>query len=70
MACATGDLSGLWSMPSDDGVVVWTDGEGKVRAAMRPTVVPSRSSRFQLNVAKKVEGVRHSTVLDWQPLPF
>ena len=66
MACATGDLSGLLSMLSDD-VVVWTDGGGKVRAAMRPVVGPYRSSRFLLNVAKKVHGVPAGTVLNGQP---
>ena len=66
MACATGDLSGLLSMLSDD-VVVWTDGGGKVRAAMRPVVGPYRSSRFLLNVAKKVHGFPHTTVLNGQP---
>ena len=66
VACATGDLSGLLSMLSDD-VVVWTDGGGKVRAAMRPVVGPYRSSRFLLNVAKKVHGVPHTTVLNGQP---
>ena len=45
VACATGDLSGLLAMLSDD-VVVWTDGGGKVRAAMRPVIGPHRSSRF------------------------
>ena len=66
VACATGDLSGLLSMLSDD-VVVWTDGGGKVRAAMRPVVGPYRSSRFLLNVAKKLHGVPHATVLNGQP---
>src|SRR6202042_3785549 len=66
VACAAGDLSGLLSMLSDD-VVVWTDGGGKVRAAMRPVVGPSRSSRFLLNVAKKVHGVPQSTLLNGQP---
>lgn len=66
VACATGDLSGLLSMLSDD-VVVWTDGGGKVRAAMRPVVGPARSSRFLLNVAKKVQGLPHATVLNGQP---
>ena len=66
VACATGDLSGLLSMLSDD-VVVWTDGGGKVRAAMRPVVGPYRSSRFLLNVAKKVQGFPHTTVLNGQP---
>jgi RNA polymerase sigma-70 factor, ECF subfamily len=66
VACATGDLSGLLAMLSDD-VVVWTDGGGKVRAAMRPVVGPYRSSRFLLNVAKKVHGFPHTTVLNGQP---
>ena len=66
VACASGDLSGLLSMLSDD-VVVWTDGGGKVRAAMRPVVGPYRSSRFLLHVAKKVHGVPRAAVLNGQP---
>ncbi len=66
VACATGDLSGLLSMLSDD-VVVWTDGGGKVRAAMRPVVGPYRSSRFLINVAKRLQGVPRATVLNGQP---
>jgi RNA polymerase sigma-70 factor (ECF subfamily) len=65
-ACATGDLSGLLSMLSED-VVVWTDGGGKVRAALRPVVGPYRSSRFLLNVAKKVYGLPQAVVLNGQP---
>ena len=61
VACATGDLSGLLSMLSDD-VVVWTDGGGKVHAAMRPVIGPHRSSRFLVNVAKKVRGVPLSLI--------
>lgn len=64
-ACATGDLSGLLAMLSED-VVVWTDGGGKVRAAMRPVVGPYRSSRFLLNVAKKVDGRPYAVVLNGQ----
>jgi RNA polymerase sigma-70 factor, ECF subfamily len=66
VACATGDLSGLLSMLSDD-VVVWTDGGGKVRAAMRPVVGPYRSSRFLLNVAKKLHGAPRPAILNGQP---
>ena len=66
VACATGDLTGLLAMLSDD-VVVWTDGGGKVRAALRPVVGPHRSSRFLVNVAKKVQGVPRATVLNGQP---
>jgi RNA polymerase sigma-70 factor, ECF subfamily len=65
-ACATGDLSGLLSLLSDD-VVVWTDGGGKVRAAMRPVVGPEQSSRFLINVAKRVRGVPRGVILNGQP---
>jgi RNA polymerase sigma-70 factor, ECF subfamily len=65
-ACATGDLAGLLSMLSKD-VVVWTDGGGKVRAAMRPVVGPERSSRFLVNVAKRVKGMPQSVILNGQP---
>jgi RNA polymerase sigma-70 factor (ECF subfamily) len=66
LACATGDLSGLLDMLSDD-VVVWTDGGGKVRAAVRPVIGVHRSSRFLLNVAKRVAGVPHGAILNGQP---
>jgi RNA polymerase sigma-70 factor (ECF subfamily) len=65
-ACATGDLSGLLAMLSED-VVVWTDGGGKARAALRPVIGPHRASRFLLNVAKKVQGWPRSVVLNGQP---
>jgi RNA polymerase sigma-70 factor (ECF subfamily) len=66
VACATGDLSALLTMLSHD-VVVWTDGGGKVRAAVRPVVGSHRSSRFLLNVAKRVHGVPRPAVLNGQP---
>jgi RNA polymerase sigma-70 factor (ECF subfamily) len=65
-ACTTGDLSGLLSLLSDD-VVVWTDGGGKARAAMRPVVGPARSSRFLINVAKRVVGLPRDVILNGQP---
>jgi RNA polymerase sigma-70 factor (ECF subfamily) len=52
-ACGTGDLEGLLSLLSDD-VIVWTDGGGKVRAAMRPVTGAQRAARFLLSVAKRV----------------
>ncbi len=66
VACGTGDLDGLLRLLSED-VVVWTDGGGKVRAAMRPVVGPYRGSRFLLNVAKKVHGMPRETTLNGQP---
>ena len=66
VACATGDLWGLLSMLADD-VVVWTDGGGKVRAALRPVVGPLPQFRFLINVAKKQHGVPLPPVLNGQP---
>jgi RNA polymerase sigma-70 factor (ECF subfamily) len=66
VACGTGDLEGLLSMLADD-VVVWTDGGGKVRAAMRPVVGPFRSSRFLLHVAKNLSGWPQGVMLNGQP---
>jgi RNA polymerase sigma-70 factor, ECF subfamily len=65
-ACGTGDLEGLLALLADD-VVVWTDGGGRVRAAMRPVLGSHRSSRFLLNVAKKTHGVPRETMLNGQP---
>jgi RNA polymerase sigma-70 factor (ECF subfamily) len=65
VACGSGDLAGLLDMLADD-VVLWTDGGGKVRAALRPVVGPHRSSRFLLNVTKKLHGVPLETTLNGQ----
>jgi RNA polymerase sigma-70 factor (ECF subfamily) len=65
-ACGSGDLDGLLRLLADD-VVVWTDGGGKVRAAVRPVVGAYRSSRFLLHVAKKVEGLPREIMLNGQP---
>ncbi|HWE65910.1 MAG TPA: RNA polymerase sigma factor SigJ [Acidimicrobiales bacterium] len=66
VACGTGDLDGLLGLLADD-VVVWTDGGGRVRAALRPVVGPHRASRFLLNVAKKATGLPQETRLNGQP---
>ncbi|HEX3793062.1 MAG TPA: RNA polymerase sigma-70 factor [Acidimicrobiales bacterium] len=66
LACATGDLEGLNEMLAED-VVVWTDGGGVVRAAMRPVVGRHRSSRFLINVAKKLSGSPQEVMLNGQP---
>ncbi len=52
-ACGTGDLEGLLALLSDD-VTVWTDGGGKVRAALRPVTGPHRAARFLLSVARRI----------------
>jgi RNA polymerase sigma-70 factor (ECF subfamily) len=65
-ACATGDFDALFAMLADD-VVVWTDGGGKVRAAVRPVVGPHRASRFLVHVAKSVKAMPRSAILNGQP---
>jgi RNA polymerase sigma-70 factor (ECF subfamily) len=62
-ACGTGDLDGLLSLLADD-VVVWTDGGGQVRAAMRPVTGPWRAARFLLAVAKRVPAGTTSREVD------
>jgi RNA polymerase sigma-70 factor (ECF subfamily) len=66
VACGSGDLDGLLGLLADD-VVVWTDGGGQVRAALRPVIGAQRSSRFLLNVAQKVRGVPREVTLNGQP---
>ncbi len=66
VACATGDTAGLLAMLADD-VIVWNDGGGKVRAALRPVVGPQRSCRFLVNVAKRVHGSPRAALLNGQP---
>jgi RNA polymerase sigma-70 factor (ECF subfamily) len=68
VACGTGDLDGLLDLLADD-VVVWTDGGGQVRAALRPVTGPQRAARFLLSVARRVpDGVSPREVdLNGQP---
>jgi RNA polymerase sigma-70 factor (ECF subfamily) len=66
VACGTGNLDGLLGLLAED-VVVWTDGGGKARAALRPVVGRYRSSRFLLNVGKRLRGVPREAMLNGQP---
>jgi len=52
-ACATGDIEALKCLLAED-VVVWTDGGGQVRAALRPVIGPHRAARFLTSVARRV----------------
>jgi RNA polymerase sigma-70 factor (ECF subfamily) len=68
IACGTGDLEGLVSMLSDD-VTVWTDGGGKVRAALRPVTGPQRAARFLLSVSRRLPDGVSSRELDLNGQP-
>jgi len=50
--CATGDMDTLVALLADD-VTVWTDGGGRVSAALRPIHGASRAARFLLGVLAK-----------------
>ncbi|HEY7948191.1 MAG TPA: RNA polymerase sigma-70 factor [Acidimicrobiales bacterium] len=68
VACGTGDLDGLLALLADD-VVVWTDGGGKVRAALRPVTGPHRSARFLLSVASRLPDASSFRELDLNGQP-
>ncbi|HXQ44859.1 MAG TPA: RNA polymerase sigma-70 factor [Acidimicrobiales bacterium] len=68
VACGTGDMDGLLSLLSDD-VIVWTDGGGKVRAALRPVTGPHRAARFLLSVARRLPAGVSSREVDLNGQP-
>jgi len=55
LACSTGDMEELMSLLTED-VIVWTDGGGRVKAALKPIVGPERASRFLTHVSKSLPG--------------
>jgi RNA polymerase sigma-70 factor, ECF subfamily len=65
-ACASGDFEALKSLLAED-VVFWSDGGGKVHAAVYPVVGFHRASRFLINVAKRLHGLPRSATLNGQP---
>lgn len=52
-ACTSGDMEGLLELLSDD-ITLWSDGGGKVRAALNPIRGSERVSRFLLGILRKV----------------
>ena len=55
-ACATGDPSQLTAMLSQDAVL-YSDGGGKVSAALNPILGADRVARFLIGIGKKLAGV-------------
>lgn len=51
-ACATGSLSDLLAVLTED-VVLYTDGGGRVRSALRPIHTSDRVGRFMLGIRKR-----------------
>ncbi|QDU31720.1 ECF RNA polymerase sigma factor SigJ [Anatilimnocola aggregata] len=51
-ACATGELTGIVQLLSDD-IVIFSDGGGKATAAVRPVVGVNHVSRFLQGISRK-----------------
>ena len=52
-ATSNGDMAGLLELLSDD-VTVWSDGGGKVPAALNPIYGPAKVARYFIGVARKM----------------
>jgi RNA polymerase sigma-70 factor, ECF subfamily len=52
-ACTSGDLEGLLSLLSED-VTLWSDGGGRVRAALNPIHGADRVARFLVGILREV----------------
>jgi RNA polymerase sigma-70 factor (ECF subfamily) len=67
-ACYGGDLSGLLATLAND-VTLWTDGGGKMTAALRPIVGAEQVAAFILGIMRKIPSVIHPqrTMVNGQP---
>ncbi len=61
-SCLTGDLDSLTRLLADDAVS-YSDGGGKVRAALAPILGADRVARFCIGIAKKMP---EGTVQEWR----
>jgi len=52
-ACTGGDMDGLLELLSEE-ITLWSDGGGRVRAALNPIHGPERVARFLLSILGKV----------------
>jgi RNA polymerase sigma-70 factor (ECF subfamily) len=68
LACATGNVSELMSLLTED-VVIWADGGGKAKASPRPVVGPWRAARFLVHIPKTFSEntTYRETMLNGQP---
>ncbi|MBX6372528.1 MAG: RNA polymerase sigma-70 factor [Acidothermus sp.] len=67
-ACLAGDTDGLLALLAAD-VTLWTDGGGKVKAALRPINGAEKVARFLIGIAPTVPSHArlHEVVLNGQP---
>jgi RNA polymerase sigma-70 factor, ECF subfamily len=60
-ACATGDVTELMAVLTGDAVL-YTDGGGKVRSALRPVQTSDRIARFFAGISRRVLPATHRVV--------
>jgi RNA polymerase sigma-70 factor, ECF subfamily len=65
-ACTDGDLSGLLATLASD-VTLWTDGGGKMTAALRPIVGAEQVASFILGIMRKIPSTNQRTLVNGQP---
>jgi RNA polymerase sigma-70 factor (ECF subfamily) len=65
-ACEGGDLSGLLGMLAND-VTLWTDGGGKMTAALRPITGAAQVASFILGIMRKIPSTTQRTMVNGQP---
>ncbi len=65
-AVTDGDLSGLLSTLAND-VTLWTDGGGKMTAALRPLVGAELVAAFILGIMRKIPSTNQRTLVNGQP---
>ncbi len=65
-ACTDGDLSGLLATLASD-VTLWTDGGGKMTAALRPIVGAEQVASFILGIMRKIPSTNRRTPVNGQP---
>jgi RNA polymerase sigma-70 factor (ECF subfamily) len=67
-AAAEGDMDALLSMLAEDATV-WSDGGGKVAAALNPVAGAAKVARFFVGVLKKAPGIMEGRVVEVNGTP-
>ena len=65
-AVTNGDLTGLLATLAND-VTLWTDGGGKMTAALRPIVGAEQVASFILGIMRKIPSTNQRTLVNGQP---
>ena len=65
-ACDDGDLAGLLATLAND-VTLWTDGGGKMTAALRPIAGAEQVAAFILGIMRKIPSANQRALVNGQP---